>query len=42
VNVATSICVCASARADARVDSIRAALARLNAFACSPFQRLAW
>jgi hypothetical protein len=42
VNVATSICVCASARPDARVDSIRAALARLNAFACSPFQRLAW
>jgi hypothetical protein len=30
------------ASAEARVDSIRAALARLNAFACSPFQRLAW
>jgi hypothetical protein len=42
VKVATSICDCAFARAEARVDSIRAALARLNAFACSPFHRLAW
>jgi hypothetical protein len=42
VNVATSTCVSASALEDARVDSMRAALARLNAFACSPFQRLAW
>jgi hypothetical protein len=41
VKVATSICVWASAREDARVDSIRVAFARLNAFACSPFQRLA-
>jgi hypothetical protein len=42
VNVATSISVWASASADARVDSIRAAFARLKAFACSPFHRLAW
>jgi hypothetical protein len=41
MKVATSICVCEFASAEARVDSIRAALARLNAFACSPFQRLA-
>jgi hypothetical protein len=42
VKVATSICVCAFARFDACVESIRAALARLNALACSPFHRLAW
>jgi hypothetical protein len=42
MKVATSTCVCAVASADARVDSIRAAFPRLKAFACSPFQRLAW
>jgi hypothetical protein len=42
MKVATSICVWAFARSAARVDPMRAAFARLNVFACSPFQRLAW
>jgi hypothetical protein len=42
VKVATSISVWLLARFDQRVDSTRAALARLNALACSPVQRLAW
>ena len=42
MNVATSIWVWEFARSSAFADSIRSADARLNAFACSPFQRLAW
>jgi hypothetical protein len=42
VKVARSISVWLLARFDQRVDSTRAALARLNALACSPVQRLAW
>ena len=42
MNVATSTCVCASARPCARAASIRMALVRPAAAACSPFQRVAW
>jgi hypothetical protein len=42
MKVATSISVWLLARFDQRVDSTRAALARPNALACSPVQRLAW
>ena len=42
VKTATSTWVWALARPDDLVDSTRAALAALNAFACSPVQRLAW
>ena len=42
MKVATSIWVCELARSAVFADSMRSADARLNAFACSPFQRLAW
>jgi hypothetical protein len=42
VKVATSTWVCASARPWARAASMRIAFVRLEAFACSPFQRVAW
>jgi hypothetical protein len=42
VKVATSISVCAFARPAAFADSIRSALARPPAFACSPFHRVDW
>ena len=41
VKTATSICVCCPASVDALPDSTRAALAALNAIACSPLQRVA-
>src|SRR3954469_22020093 len=42
MKVATSTCDWAFARPSALADSTRSAAPRLNAFACSPFQRLAW
>jgi hypothetical protein len=42
VKDATSISVWLMARFYQRLDTTRAALARLNALACSPVQRLAW
>ena len=42
VKVATSTWVCAFAKASAFEDSMRMADARAPAFACSPFQRVAW
>src|SRR3954469_8484239 len=42
LKVATSTCDWGFARLSAFADSMRSADPRLNAFACSPFQRLAW
>src|SRR3954463_10381404 len=42
MNVATSTSVCAEAMFSARAASIRMALVRPAALACSPFQRVAW